>query len=106
MRYWQIRLFGLAAALISGAMIFYNWQQLASEGRYSFRLAALAPIGVVFGIYILFFPTKMGKPETALDKFIVFLLLMIAFAAGVYNWYLMDPIKFVEYWQFLKSTFG
>ena len=105
MRYWQIRLFGLAIALISAALIYYNWQRVLTEGTYNFRTAALAPIGMVFGIYILFFPTKIGRPETALDKFLVFLLLAVGFAAGVYNWYRMDPVKFEEYWQFLRSTF-
>ena len=105
MRYWQIRLFALAIVLISGAMIYYNWQQLAEEGTYSFRLAALAPIGVVFGTFLLFFPTKIGRPETALDKFIVFLLLAVGFAAGSYNWYLMDPAKFDELWQVISKAF-
>lgn len=105
MKYWQIRLFALVIALISGAAIYYNWQQLAEEGTYSFRLAALAPIGVVFGIYLLFFPAKIGRPETAFDKFLVFLLLAISTAAGAYNWYLMDPGKFEELWQAISSAF-
>jgi hypothetical protein len=104
MRYWQIRLFALVIALVSGAMIYYNWQQAVTEGTYSFRIAGLAPIGVVFGIYLLFFPAKIGRPETALDKFLVFLLLAIGTAAGAYNWYLMDPGKFEELWQAIRSA--
>lgn len=105
MRYWQIRLFALAITLISGAFIYYNWQQALTEGTYSFRIAALAPIGVVFGIYLLFFPTKIGRPETTLDKFLALLMLAIGFAAGSFNWYLMDPGKFEELWQVIRAAF-
>jgi len=105
LKYWQIRLFALAIVLISGAMIYYNWQEIINEGTYSFRIAALAPIGVVFGIYLMFFPTKIGRPETTLDKILIFLLLAVGFGAGVYNWYLMDPVKFEEYRRFLSTAF-
>lgn len=104
-KYWQIRLFALAIALISGTMIYYNWQEVINEGTYSFRIAALAPIGVVLGIYLMFFPTKIGRPETTLDKILAFLLIAVGSAAGFYNWYLMDPLKFEEYWQFLSTAF-
>ena len=105
MRYWQIRLFGLVAALISGALVYYNWQQAIAEGTYSFRLAAIAPFGVVAGIFLIFFPTKSGRPETTLDKFIAMLVVVVGFGAGFYNWYLMDPGRFEELWQVISSAF-
>jgi hypothetical protein len=60
---------------------------------------------VVFGIYILFFPTKIGRPESALDKLLAFVLLAIGAVAGAYNWYLMDPAKFDEWWQVVSTAF-
>jgi len=105
MKYWQIRLFALAIILLSAAMVYYNWQQAINEGTYSFRIAALAPIGVVGGIFLLFFPTKIGRPETTLDKFIAILVVIIGAAAGFYNWYLMDPGKLEELQQAISSAF-
>lgn len=91
---WIIRLFGLGAAAVSAGLIYFNWQQLLEEHTYSFRIAGLAPIGVIMGLYILFFPTKIGRPETTLDKLLVILVVLIGAAAGAYNWYMMDPEKF------------
>lgn len=91
---WIIRLFGLGAAAISAGLVYYNWQQLLSKHTYSFRIAGLAPVGVVLGLYIMLFPTKIGRPETALDKFTAIFLVVIGAAAGAYNWYLMDPEQF------------
>ena len=105
MKYWQIRLFALAIALISGALVYYNWQQAITEGTYSLRLAAIAPFGVVGGIFLMFFPTKFGRPETTLDKFIALLVLVVGFGAGFYNWYLMDPGRFEELWQVISKAF-
>ena len=91
---WIIRLFGLGASLFSAGLIYYNWQQLLREGTYSFRIAGIAPIFVLLGLYIMIFPTKIGRPETALDKFMAILLVVIGAAAGAYNWYMMDPGQF------------
>src|SRR5574339_70180 len=91
---FMIRLFGLAASLFAAGVIYYNWQELLSEGTYSFRIAGIGPLFVVYGLYIMVFPTKIGRPETGFDKFMVILLTLIGAAAGAYNWYLMDPAKF------------
>ena len=77
--------------LISGGLMYYNWQQLNSEGRYSMKLAAFGPVGVVGGLFLLLFPGKGGKPETAKDKVIALLVFGCGLIAGLYNWYLMDP---------------
>ncbi len=86
-----IRLFGLGGALACAAIVYYNWQELLREGTYSLRAATIAPIFVLGGLYIMLFPTKIGRPETTLDKFVTFLIVVVGLAAGLYNWYLMDP---------------
>ena len=88
---WIMRLFGLVVSLISSGLVYINWQQLIRDSTYSFRIAALAPIGVVLGLYLVLFPGKAGRPETTLDKFLALLALGIGATAGAYNWYLMDP---------------
>ena len=55
------------------------------------KLATFAPLGVIGGLFILLFPTKAGKPETGMDKLLVFLVFIIGMAAGAVNMYLMDP---------------
>jgi hypothetical protein len=77
--------------LISAALIYYNWLQLSNEGRYSLKLAAFGPVGIVGGLFLLLFPEKGGKPETTKDKAIALLVFGIGLVAGLSNWYLMDP---------------
>jgi len=88
---WKIRLFALGLILISGALLYYNWHQLNTEGKYSFKLAAFAPVCIVGGMFLFIFPTKVGKPETTPDKIIVMFVFAIGVLAGLVNWYLMDP---------------
>ena len=40
MLYLKARLFAIAIILVCAGLIYYNWQQLASEGSYSMKLAA------------------------------------------------------------------
>jgi hypothetical protein len=87
----KARLFALVIILVSIALVYYNWQQLQSEGSYSMKLAAFGPVGVVGGAFLLLFPGKAGKPETGLDKLIALLVLVAGMAGGLVNWYLMDP---------------
>ena len=91
---WKMRLLGLVVIVMSAVLIFTNWQQLIREGTYSFRIAGLAPIGVVMGLFVLLVPSKAGRPQTALEKFVALLVLAIGAAAGAYNWYMMDPASF------------
>jgi hypothetical protein len=37
------------------------------------------------------FPSKFGKPTTTVDKLITLVVFVIGLAAGLVNWYLMDP---------------
>jgi hypothetical protein len=85
------RLLALAIIAVSAGLIYYNWHQLHAEGSYSTKLAAFGPVGVVGGLFLLLFPGKGGKPETARDKVVAMLVFGAGLAAGLYNWYLMDP---------------
>lgn len=91
MNHLKSRLLAIAIIVGCAGLIYYNWQQLTVEGRYSMKLAAFAPVGVVGGLFLLLFPAKGGKPETAKDKVIALLVFGIGLVAGLYNWYLMDP---------------
>ena len=91
MRYLKARLLGVIIILIFGGLTYYNWHQLNTEGRYSLKLAAFGPVGLIGGFFILLFPAKGGKPETTRDKIIALLVFGVGLAAGLVNWYLMDP---------------
>jgi NhaP-type Na+/H+ or K+/H+ antiporter len=91
MRHLKMRLLGVVIILVFAGLTYYNWQQLIDEGRYSSKLAAFGPVGVVGGLFVLLFPGKGGKPETTRDKVIVLLVFGVGLAAGLLNWYLMDP---------------
>ncbi|MBV8856632.1 MAG: hypothetical protein JOZ02_06710 [Acidobacteria bacterium] len=91
MRHLKARLLALAIIAIFAGLIYVNWHQLRTEGSYSLKLAAFGPVGVVGGLFILLFPAKGGRPETTRDKLIALLVFGVGLAAGLYNWYLMDP---------------
>jgi hypothetical protein len=87
----KVRVFALILILVSAGLIYYNWRQLMQEGLYSMKLAAFGPVGIVGGLYLLIFPARAGKPETTGAKVIALLVLVVGLAAGLVNWYLMDP---------------
>lgn len=87
----KIRLFALVLILLFAGMTYYNWHQLQSEGKYSLKMAAFGPVGVVGGLFLLVFPSKLGKPQTVADKLIVLGVFVVGLVAGLVNWYLMDP---------------
>jgi CDP-diglyceride synthetase len=91
MLHWKMRLFGVALIAVFAVLLYYQWHELKQEGRYSLKMATFAPLGIVGGFFILLFPTKAGKPETAGDKLIVLLVFAIGMMVGLVNWYLMDP---------------
>ena len=91
MGHLKARLLGLILIAVFAGLTYYNWHQLNTEGRYSLKLATFGPVGVVGGLFLLLFPSKGGKPETTRDKLIVLLVFAVGLAAGLYNWYLMDP---------------
>jgi hypothetical protein len=91
MHYFKARIFAVVLILISIGLIYYNWHQLLQEGRYSMKLAAFGPVGVIGGLFLLIFPSMGGKPTTTKEKIIGLLVFGIGLAAGLINWYLMDP---------------
>lgn len=91
MRNMKVRLFALALILVFAGLVYYGWRQLQTEGEYSMKFAAFGPVGVVGGLFLLLFPSKIGKPETTADKVLLIGVLIVGLAAGLLNWYLMDP---------------
>ena len=91
MQHLKARILALVLIIVSVALIYINWRQLLQEGRYSMKMAAFGPVIGIGGVYLLFFPSMAGKPTTAKEKIIVLLVFGIGLAAGLVNWYLMDP---------------
>jgi hypothetical protein len=85
------RVVALLLILFSAAMIYYGWYRLREEGVYSLKMAAFAPLGVVGGLFLLISPSMGGKPTTTRQKIIVLVVFVVGMAAGLVNWYLMDP---------------
>ena len=76
MGHWKGRLLGLFLIVLFAGLIYLGWHELRTEGRYSLKMAALSPLGVVGGLFLLLFPSKAGKPETTADKVVVMLVLV------------------------------
>ena len=91
MHHFKARLLALVIIVVCGGLMYYNWQQLEAEGEYSLKLAAFGPVGVVGGLFLLLFPGKGGRPETTRDRVIALFVFGVGLAAGLLNWYLMDP---------------
>ena len=91
MSHLKQRVIAVVLILFSAAMIYYGWYRLREEGVYSLKMAAFAPLGVVGGIFLLLFPSLGGKPNTRKEKVIMLLVFLVGLAAGLVNWYLMDP---------------
>lgn len=91
MRHLKARLLALVLIAVSAGFIYYNWRQLIEEGQYSIKLASFGPVGVIGGLFLLLFPSKGGKPTTTQEKILVLLVFIVGLAAGLVNWYLMDP---------------
>lgn len=89
--YLKQRLFGVLLIVLCAVMIYYNWYLLRTEGSYYMKMATFAPVGVVGGLFLLLFPTMGGKPNSARQKVIVFVVFAIGIVAGLINWFLMDP---------------
>src|SRR6185369_10568558 len=66
--YIKQRLFALVMIIGFIGLTYYNWQQLWNDGRYSLKMAAFGPVGVVGGFFILLFPTMAGRPETTRQR--------------------------------------
>ena len=91
MQYIKQRLLALFLIVLSIAMIYYGWYKLRVDGVYYLKMAAFAPLLGVGGLFILFFPTMGGTPNTTKEKIIVMAVFAIGILAGLLNWFLMDP---------------
>ena len=91
MRHLKARLLAIVLIAVFAGLTYLGWHQLTAEGRYSLKLAAFAPVGIVGGFFLLIFPAKAGKPVTTGDKIMVLIVFAIGLVAGLGNWYLMDP---------------
>lgn len=88
------RILGLVLLILGIGLVYINWHQFLKDGTYSLKLAAFGPLVGVGGIFLLLFPAMGGKPNTAKEKIIVLIVFVIGLAAGLVNWYLMDPAFF------------
>lgn len=77
--------------VIFSVLLYINWQQLLREGTYSLKMAAFTPVGIVGGLFVLFFPSMVGAPKTTKEKIIVMAVFVVGLIAGLVNWFLMDP---------------
>lgn len=91
MQTFKARIFALVLILVSVGLVYYNWHQLQQEGVYSMKLAAFGPLIGIGGLYLLLFPSRGGKPTSGKEKLIALAVFVIGLAAGLINWYLMDP---------------
>ena len=91
MHHLKARVLAIVLILVSIGLIYYNWHQLSREGTYSMKLAAFGPVVTIGGIFLLIAPSSAGKPTTAKEKITVLLVFVIGLAAGLVNWFLMDP---------------
>lgn len=87
----RARILAVVLIIVSVGLIYYNWHQLQQEGIYSMKLAAFGPLLTIGGIFLLLFPSMGGKPTNAKEKIIALIVFAIGLAAGLVNWYLMDP---------------
>ena len=94
MRYIPYILFSLAIIAASAFLTYNNWQGLLNEGVYSTKLAVFGPVGMVGGLFMLFFPSMGGKPNSTRQQVIVMFVFGLGVVAGIYNLYLMDPSFF------------
>lgn len=88
------RIFGLILALAAAAILLQTRFEAERDGRYFLKAAAFAPLGIVAGIFLVFFPRYFGKPETARDKAVVMTVFAVGVLLGLYNWYSIDPSVF------------
>jgi hypothetical protein len=91
MSHIKARLLAVFIIIVFAGLTYIGWHQLTTEGKYPMKIAAFGPVGIVGGLFLLAFPTRAGKPKTAADKILVMVVFIAGLAAGLLNWYLMDP---------------
>ena len=87
----KARILALIMIVVCAGLVYYNWHQMLQEGRYSVKLAAFGPVGIVGGFFLLLFPGRAGKPTNTKERLLALLVFAVGLIAGLVNWYLMDP---------------
>jgi hypothetical protein len=87
----KARILGLVLLIVGVLLVHINWHQLQTDGQYSAKMAAFGPLIAVGGLFLIFFPAMGGKPNTTKEKIIILTVFVVGLAAGLGNWYLMDP---------------
>lgn len=87
----KARILGLVLIVVGAAVVYLNWHQLQTDGKYSTKMAAFGPLVAIGGLFLVFFPSMGGKPNTTKEKIIMLIVFVVGLAAGLVNWYLMDP---------------
>ncbi len=88
------RIIAVILVLVSAFIVYQTWSEAGHGGSYSLKAAAFAPVGIVGGIFLIFFPQFGGKPETTREKVVVMSVFAVGVIAGLFNWYLVDPSIF------------
>ena len=85
------RVTAIFITLASIVILWETWSETGRGGGYFLKAAAFAPVGIVVGIFLIFFPKYYGKPETTRERFVVAAVYCVGLAFGIFNWYLIDP---------------
>ena len=85
------RIAAIFITLASIGILWETWAEARHGGGYFLKAAAFAPVGIVVGIFLIFFPKYYGKPETTREKFVVATVYCVGMVIGLFNWYLIDP---------------
>jgi hypothetical protein len=90
---------GAIALVIAGACIFWTWQTATSQGYYDRSAAIMFPVFAVVGLGLVLLPIEMEKQRSKFGDeteqgmaqlpWEWKLLLGVAVAAGLGNWYLL-----------------
>ena len=88
------RISAIIIALVSAVTLYETHYDALHNNGYYLKAAALAPLGVVAGVFLFIFPQFSGKPETAREKAAVFTVFIVGILLGLYNWHSIDPQAF------------
>ncbi|MCY7346238.1 MAG: hypothetical protein LH614_08475 [Pyrinomonadaceae bacterium] len=88
------RIAGLFIALVSIGIFCLTWYELRRNGTVYLKAATFAPVGIVGGIFLVFFPQFYGKPETTAAKAVTLAVFVVGLLFGLGNLYLIDPQMF------------
>lgn len=94
MLYLKHRILAVIITLISTGILYWTWHDARQNGGYYLKAATFAPVGIVMGLFLVFFPRFYGKPETTREKLIALSGFVVGLLLGLYNWYLIDPSRF------------